>query len=393
MRSDAAINQATIAELKQGYGFSGSTKKFTCLCCGFHTEPGRIYPMGDNLYDAEGAMRTHIQQNHQSALTILLELDKRWTGLTELQTRLIRLFASGISDQEIAAAVDAGSVSTIRNHRFLLRERQKQAKVFLAIAELMEEQAAQPALSAKSRPGNPADDEAQKILSRYFPQGVSGSLATFPTREKRRLILLKEIANRFSPERRYSEQEVNAILGAVYADHVLLRRLLIDYGLLARRPDGGEYWRVAGTPATEAATDPAGPANDEEESEMDERRKELIRQYKETPQPMGVFQIKNNRNGKLLLLKALNIPGIITRHQLELRRGMHRNHELQAEWNQYGEEVFSFEPLATIKPEEFPPEQWSAAVAELLQTWLEKLQPYGDAGYNKNSLPTKEPTK
>ena len=385
MRSDAAINQATIAELKQGYGFSESTKKFTCLCCGFHTEPGRIYPMDDNLYDAEGAMRTHIRQNHQSTLNILLELDKRWTGLTELQSRLIRLFVSGISDQEIAAEVDAGSVSTIRNHRFLLRERQKQAKVFLAIADLMEEQAAQPALSPKSRPGNAANDETQIILSRYFPQGVSGPLATFPTREKRRLILLKEIANRFSPERRYSEQEVNAILGAVYADHVLLRRLLIDYGLLARRPDGGEYWRVAGTPATEAAMEPIGPANDEEESEMDGRRKELIRQYKETPQPMGVFQIKNTRNGKLLLLKALNIPGIITRHQLELRRGMHRNHELQAEWNQYGEEVFSFEPLATIKPEEFPPEQWSAAVADLLQTWLEKLQPYGEAGYNKNS--------
>ena len=385
MRSDAAINQATIAELKQGYGFSGSTKKFTCLCCGFHTEPGRIYPMGDNLYDAEGAMRTHIQQNHQSALTILLELDKRWTGLTELQTRLIRLFASGISDQEIAAAVDAGSVSTIRNHRFLLRERQKQAKVFLAIAELMEEQAAQPALSAKSRPGNPADDEAQKILSRYFPQGVSGSLATFPTREKRRLILLKEIANRFSPERRYSEQEVNAILGAVYEDHVLLRRLLIDYGLLARRPDGSEYWRVSDPPGTETVMGPAGPENDEEDSEMDERRKELIRQYKETPLPMGVFQIKNNRNGKLLLLKALNIPGIITRHQLELRRGMHRNRELQAEWNQYGEEAFSFETLATLKSEDHLPEEWSAAVADLLQTWLDKLQPYGAAGYNKNN--------
>ena len=385
MRSDATINQANIAELKQGYAFFGTTQKFSCLCCGFHTEPGRIYPMGDNLYDAEGAMRTHIRQNHQSALSILLELDKRWTGLTELQTRLIRLFASGISDQEIAAAVDAGSVSTIRNHRFLLRERLKQAKVFVAIAELMAEQASQPALSPKSRPGNPADDETQKILSRYFPQGVSGPLATFPTREKRRLILLKKIANRFTPERRYSEQEVNAILGAVYEDHVLLRRLLIDYGLLARRPDGSEYWRIAGTPATEAAMGPTGPANDEEESEMDERRKELMRQYKETPRPMGVFQIKNNRNGKLLLLKALNIPGIITRHQLELRRGMHRNRELQAEWNQYGEDAFSFEPLATIKPEEFPPEQWSAAVADLLQTWLEKLQPYGDAGYNKIS--------
>ncbi len=385
MRSDATINQANIAELKQGYAFSGTTQKFSCLCCGFHTEPGRIYPMGDNLYDAEGAMRTHIRQNHQSALSILLELDKRWTGLTELQTRLIRLFASGISDQEIAAAVDAGSVSTIRNHRFLLRERLKQAKVFVAIAELMAEQASQPALSPKSRPGNPADDETQKILSRYFPQGISGPLATFPTREKRRLILLKEIATRFTPDRRYSEQEVNAILGAVYEDHVLLRRLLIDYGLLARRPDGSEYWRVSAPPGTETATGSAGPAHDEEESEMDERRKELIRQYKETPRPMGVFQIKNNRNGKLLLLKALNIPGIITRHQLELRRGMHRNRELQAEWNQCGEEAFSFDILATLKPEEHPPEAWAGAVADLLQTWLDKLQPYGDAGYNKNN--------
>ena len=385
MRSDATINQATIAELKQGYGFSGTAQKFTCLCCGFHTESGRIYPIGDNLYDAEGAMRTHIRQNHQSALNILLELDKRWTGLTELQTRLIRLFASGISDQEIAAAVDAGSVSTIRNHRFLLRERQKQAKVFLAIAELIEEQASQPAGSPKSRPGNPADDETQKILSRYFPHGVSGPLATFPTREKRRLILLKEIVTRFTPVRRYSEQEVNAILGAVYVDHVLLRRLLIDYGLLARRPDGSEYWRVSDPPGTETVMGPAGPENDEEDSEMDERRKELIRQYKETPLPMGVFQIKNNRNGKLLLLKALNIPGIITRHQLELRRGMHRNRELQAEWNQYGEEAFSFDTLATLKPEDHLPEEWSAAVADLLQTWLDKLQPYGAAGYNKNN--------
>ena len=385
MRSDAAINQASLAELKQGYGFSESSQKFTCLSCGFHTEPGRIYPMGDNLYDAEGAMRTHIRQNHQSALSILLELDKRWTGLTELQTRLIRLFASGISDQEIAVAVDAGSVSTIRNHRFLLRERQKQAKVFLAIAELTEAQSSQPALPLKSRPGKPADDETKKILSRYFSQGVSGPLATFPTREKRRLILLKEIANRFTPERRYSEQEVNAILGAVYEDHVLLRRLLIDYGLLARRPDGGEYWRLAAPPETETATDPAGTTKNEEEPEMDERRKELIRQYKETPRPMGVFQIKNNRNGKLLLLKALNIPGIITRHQLELRRGMHRNRELQAEWNEYGENAFSFDTLATLKPEEHLPEEWAGAVADLLQIWLDKLQPYGDAGYNKNN--------
>lgn len=97
---------------------------------------------------------------------------------------------------------------------------------------------------------------------------------------------------------------------------------------------------------------------------------------------MGVFQIKNGANGKVFLLKALNIPGIINRHQLELKRGMHRNRELQADWNQYGADVFSFETLATLKPEEYLPEQWPGAVSELLKVWLEKLQPYEDAGYN-----------
>ena len=114
-----------------------------------------------------------------------------------------------------------------------------------------------------------------------------------------------------------------------------------------------------------------------------ERKKALLREYKETPQPMGVFQIKNNVTEKMLLLKALNLPGIINRHQLELRRGMHRNSQLQADWNQYGETAFSFDVLATLKPEEYLPEYYPTAVNDLFEAWLEKLQPFGDAGYNK----------
>ena len=96
-----------------------------------------------------------------------------------------------------------------------------------------------------------------------------------------------------------------------------------------------------------------------------------------------VFQIKNNVTGKLLLLKALNLPGIINRHQLELRRGKHRNSQLQADWNQYGETAISFDVLATLKPEEYLPEYYPTAVNDLFEAWLEKLQPFGDSGYNK----------
>lgn len=370
------IAAASVCDLKRGYIYASPQDRYLCLCCGFKTEPGQIYRSGEAFYDAEKFMRIHVENEHGSPLQILLQLDRRWTGLTELQTQLIGLFASGVSDLEIAAQLGAGSVSTIRNHRFLLREKLKQAKSFLAIGELMEEQSQikSTAPSAKISTAVPAAE--QKVLATYFPQGLDGPLATYPGREKRRLIVLKQLAERFSPHRTYNEKEVNAILSAVYEDHVLLRRQLIDYGFLSRRPDGSEYRRnsAAATPQQ----------NNEESETMDpERKKALLREYKETPLPMGVFQIKNNVNGKLLLLKAQNLPGIINRHQLELRRGLHRNPQLQADWNHYGEAAFSFDILATIKPEEFLPEYYPTAVNDLFEAWLEKLQPFGDSGYNK----------
>ena len=376
MQRNQVLTQASVSDLKRGYVFDAAQDRFHCLCCGFKTEPGQIYRAADTYYDAEKFMRIHIETEHGSPLQILLQLDKRWTGLTELQTQLIGLFAGGVNDQEIAGQLGTGSVSTIRNHRFLLREKLKQAKCFLAIGELMEELSQTKSTVPVVKAPASVSAAEQKILATYFPQGVDGPLATYPGREKRRLIVLRQLAERFSPHRAYNEKEVNAILSAAYEDHVLLRRQLIDYGLLSRRADGSEYRRSDAAVATH---------QDIEEAEtMDnERKKALLREYKETPLPMGVFQIKNNANGKLLLLKALNLPGIINRHQLELRRGMHRNTLLQADWNQYGEAAFSFDILATLKPEEFLPEYYPTAVNDLFEAWLEKLQPFNEAGYNK----------
>ena len=378
MQRNQVMTQASVNDLKRGYVFAAAQDRFHCLCCGFKTEPGQIYRAADAYYDAEKFIRIHIETEHGSPLQILLQLDKRWTGLTELQTQLIGLFAGGVSDQEIAGQLGSGSVSTIRNHRFLLREKLKQAKCFLAIGELMEELSQTKSTAPVAKETGSVSAAEQKILATYFPQGIEGPLATYPGREKRRLIVLRQLAERFSPDRAYDEKEVNAVLSAAYEDHVLLRRHLIDYGFLSRRPDGSEYRR-------NDATALAPQNNTEEADTMDsERKKALLREYKETPLPMGVFQIKNNVTGKLLLLKALNLPGIINRHQLELRRGMHRNSQLQADWNQYGETAFSFDILATLKTEEYLPEYYPTAVNDLFEAWLEKLQPFGDAGYNKS---------
>ncbi len=90
------IRQASIAELKKGFRHLASINRFDCLFCSYHTEQGVIYQISPNVfYDAEKAMYHHISRIHESPLQTLLQLDKRWTGLTELQTRL-----SNISPQE-----------------------------------------------------------------------------------------------------------------------------------------------------------------------------------------------------------------------------------------------------------------------------------------------------
>ena len=54
--------------------------------------------------------------------------------------------------------------------------------------------------------------------------------------------MLRRVLRSFAPDLRYSEKEVNEMLGRSYEDYALLRRLLVDYGFLDRKRDGSEYW-------------------------------------------------------------------------------------------------------------------------------------------------------
>lgn len=63
-----------------------------------------------------------------------------------------------------------------------------------------------------------------------------------PSKEAKRLIVLRFIAQSFQLGRTYTEQEINDALLRFYDDHCYLRRELIDRDLLGR--SGGVYWRV-----------------------------------------------------------------------------------------------------------------------------------------------------
>lgn len=105
---------------------------------------------------------------------------------------------------------------------------------------------------------------------------------------------------------------------------------------------------------------------------------------------MGIFQIRNLVNEKILVVGALNLPGIINRHQFELRAGSHKNRELQADWNELGGDRFIFEILDELTPSSSPDADPRADLLALEDLWLDKLQPYGERGYNERKKSREE---
>jgi hypothetical protein len=85
------------------------------------------------------------------------------------------------------------------------------------------------------------DDEEEAVLRAFFQEG---RLTEIPAKETKRRIVLERIALEFEPGIRYSEREVNVVVGRFFADHAALRRHLVDEGFLSR--EYGEYWRTGG---------------------------------------------------------------------------------------------------------------------------------------------------
>ena len=104
-------------------------------------------------------------------------------------------------------------------------------------------------------------------------------------------------------------------------------------------------------------------------------RKDLIRQYKETPRPMGVYRVRNKVTGKTLIGTSVNVPAILNRHLSGLRLGGHENRELQKDWNEFGSDAFEFETLDLLKPSTEPGYNPSRDLRELEELWIEKLSP------------------
>lgn len=72
-----------------------------------------------------------------------------------------------------------------------------------------------------------------------------GRVIQLPKKQAKRQAVLAYLAGKFEPGRAYREKEVNELCLAwhTFNDYFLVRRSLVDAGLLLREPDGSRYWR------------------------------------------------------------------------------------------------------------------------------------------------------
>ncbi len=217
----------------------------------------------------------------------------------------------------------------------------------------------------------------EKVMKTFFS---SRKVEKLPSQLKKRLIILEEIATSFTPEKVYTESEVNSIIRPFHDDYCRVRREMIDNGIMNRK--SGMYQRAGGKNSLKDI--PTAFIEKQRETRIN-KRKALKKTYLETYTPPGVLKITNLVNGKIYLAANLNVNALLTRNKVELRMGWHRNEELVWDFKEFGVENFTFEVLEYVEENNDPQHNYHSDVARLLDLWLEKLQPYGEKGYNKPS--------
>ena len=171
---------------------------------------------------------------HENRLKIVGILAERECGVEELAT-LLDLKAPTVS-HHLSKLADLGLVQMRRegnDHLYRLDADNLHGLSRRIFASLESQRV------AKLVDGVEYEAWEQKVLNTF----VEGDrVQAIPTGYKKRLALLKWMADHFEMGREYTEPEVNQIIERHHEDYCLFRREMIETGLMAR--EGGTYWRL-----------------------------------------------------------------------------------------------------------------------------------------------------
>ncbi len=166
--------------------------------------------------------------------------------------KLIGLLAQKESSVEELSAILDISASTVSHHLAKLAEIglvSARAEGYYSIYTLETnalEEMAKTLLAEQTLPEVAKDLDRKaydrKVLKTYLDS--DGRIAQLPTNHRKLEVVLRYLIEKFEPDRKYLEKEVNKIISSLNEDVSGLRRDLISYHFLDRKPDGSAYWRV-----------------------------------------------------------------------------------------------------------------------------------------------------
>ncbi len=96
-------------------------------------------------------------------------------------------------------------------------------------------------------------------------------------------------------------------------------------------------------------------------------RREAARQARDAFPPMGIYAIRDQSSGHLMLGASRNVHAALNRAHFELRMGKHADRVIQAEWNRSGADGLTFEVLELVKERENPDFDYSGELKALEQ--------------------------
>ncbi len=230
--------------------------------------------------------------------------------------------------------------------------------------------------------------ETRRVVDAFFS---GGRLLRLPAQQRKRTMVLEQLAPLFEPGGVYQEREVDELIHSVYDDHCLLRRLLVDEGYLCRA--AGVYQR-SDKPAPYALDEPGvgrrggtrraeTPERGKDgETSVNETRKALKRQYKEREKVAGIWHVKNVPEDKEFLGSSLDLQNRLNGQEVRLKAGMHPNKALQADFDRLGREAFVIEVVETVQHRDEPEFDVKRELEKLERRYLAAADP--SRTYNRN---------
>lgn len=131
------FKELTVMELASGYMKSEEEHKYTCIFCGETFEEGLIYTSRGRMVTAQQAASEHVYDRHDGPFYGLIGLDKQVSGLSEVQKDVLEGMYLEKDNKALGQELNI-SPATVRTHKFNLQKMKREAKIFLAVMEQLE---------------------------------------------------------------------------------------------------------------------------------------------------------------------------------------------------------------------------------------------------------------